>query len=112
MHGLRVSLPAKGGRAVIALDWGDPGAVRAWAERLRIYIDDAVHAGLDATDAPADRMLGRKAAREQLEEAEMGIGECFAFAGLDQADDNAARERGQRNEATPARGRAGTEGSR
>lgn len=65
------------------LDWSDPAAVQRWATSLRATIEDALAAGLDATDAPARRMLGRKAAREQLVDAKRSIGEAFTFAGLD-----------------------------
>jgi hypothetical protein len=68
---------------MIGLDWTNPAAVAAWATSLRATVDDALAAGLDATDAPGRRMLGRRAAREQLLNAKRSIDADFTFAGLD-----------------------------
>ena len=55
------------------LDWGDPQAVRHWLEDLLTHTEDAIAAGLDATDRLSRRVLSRAEARRQILEAHQGI---------------------------------------
>lgn len=69
-------------RLALSLDWGDPIALASWGADLRAQIADVIAAGLDATAPPADRVLGRKVARGQIEEAAEALAALFSFAGL------------------------------
>ena len=71
------------------LDWNDTDAVKAWAVHLGEHVADAVDAGLDATAPLAERMLGRKAAREEIASAKKSIRQAFEFSGLLDDDDEA-----------------------
>src|SRR5690349_15313885 len=68
--------------ALPTIDLSDPDAVKRWAGVLREQIDDAIEAGLDATDPPGRRSLGRYAARVIIVEAAESIESLFAAAGL------------------------------
>ena len=64
------------------IDLSDPEAAKRWAGALREQIDDAIGAGLDTTDPPGRRLLGRYAARVMIVEAAESIESLFAAAGL------------------------------
>ena len=64
------------------IDLSNPEAAKRWAAVLREQIDDAVTAGLDATEPPGRRLLGRFSARENIVIAAECIESLFAAAGL------------------------------
>jgi hypothetical protein len=68
--------------ALPTIDLSDPEAAKRWAGVLREQIDDAIGAGLDATDPPGRRLLGRYSARVIVVEAAECIESLCAGAGL------------------------------
>lgn len=61
----------------VRLDWGDPAAVDAWLRDVHTQASDAVEAGKDATRPPAQRELGRRAARRIILQASRKLAELF-----------------------------------
>jgi hypothetical protein len=74
------SIPSEPGGAP-HVDLADPATRAWWLAALYEQVSDAIGAGLDATDPPGQRMLGRKAAREAITGAEQSIDELFAAVG-------------------------------
>ena len=64
------------------VDLSNPEVAKHWAALLREQLDDAIGAGLDATDPPGRRLLGRYSARLLIVEAAECIESLFAAAGL------------------------------
>jgi hypothetical protein len=64
------------------LDWRDAAAVAAWARDVHTQAQDGLAAGADATLAPGQRELGRKAARRIITEASGKLDALFRFAGV------------------------------
>lgn len=53
----------------------------SWLDALRAQCNDVIAAGLDATDRPSRRVLGRREARRQIQEAGRAIGALLDAAG-------------------------------
>jgi hypothetical protein len=62
----------------------------SWLADLRVQCDDLIAAGLDATDRPSRRVLGRFEARRQIEAAARAIGALLAAAGVADSGGGAA----------------------
>jgi hypothetical protein len=73
IHGKRATPPR--------VDLADPAARAQWLDALHEAIRDGIDTGLDATDAPGRRMVGRKGAREIIEGAGRSVDELFAAVG-------------------------------
>jgi len=58
-----------------------PALSPSWLADLRVQCDDIIAAGLDATDRPSRRVLGRREARRQIKEAGRAIGALLDAAG-------------------------------
>ena len=54
--------------------------MRAWLAHLRTQIEDLAGAVEDATRPPGQRLLGRAAAREVIEEARWALDQLLAAA--------------------------------
>lgn len=63
------------------VDLADPAARARWLADLRQQTDDILAAGLDATAQPAERDLGRRAARRIITDAGRKLAALYAAAG-------------------------------
>jgi hypothetical protein len=63
-----------------ALDWSDPEACASWLAALASAAHDLGGAAEDQTRAPAERDLGRRAARAIVTESSSAIDSLIAFA--------------------------------
>ena len=74
------------------VDLTDPAARAAWLTDMHTQIGDVVAAGLDATAPPAERDLGRRKARQIIEEGAEKLAALLAAAGAPDAEEGAAPE--------------------
>jgi hypothetical protein len=65
------------------VDLTDADARAEWLAAACEQAADVIAAALDATAPPGDRMLGRRGAREQIEEAAGALASLFAAVGVD-----------------------------
>lgn len=73
------------------VDLSDPSERARWLAGACEQVADVVAAGLDATSPPGQRMLGRRAAREHVADAERALRGLFAAVGLDLAEPSSTR---------------------
>lgn len=62
------------------LDWRDPAACASWLAALDSATKDVIAVGEDQTEAPANRDLGRRAARRAIAESGGAIESLLAYA--------------------------------
>jgi hypothetical protein len=76
--------PAKSPASPAArVDLTDAAARAEWLDAACAQAADVIAAALDATAPPGERMLGRKGAREQIEDAADALATLFTAVGLD-----------------------------